>query len=349
MKKLFMLFLLSSATGLWAQNIGVNTNTPQYPITMSSALGDKISFWGGDGAPNTNHYGIGVQGALLQMFTPPGGDIAFGTGRSAAFSENLRISSLGDVSSKGTFAGYTFYDRLDQVTIAKRFVWYNNGGAARLFSGTGGDVMAVKHNGFVGIGVADPLAKLHINGALRIADGSQGAGKVLTSDAAGNTSWEQAALSSPDRFMLLYDWSATTQPSQYMQAYETSVDISISTTTGVVTINKSGLYHFETNIEVSTVLGSDFSQSATAPELFKATMLVTSANAIINNMKFPLFRTPFLKENAATLCKGIGRGSIDIYLVAPATVKLEFATTNNRTLNAANFSDNYFSGYLISE
>lgn len=134
-----------------------------------------------------------------------------------------------------------------------------------------------------------------------------------------------------------------------MQAYETSLDMSINTTTGVVSINKSGLYHFETNIEVTTVLGADFSQFAAAPELFKVTMLVTTANVTINNMKFPLFRTPFLKENAATFCKGIGRGSIDIYLQAPATVKLEFTTTNNRVLNAGSFSDNYFSGYLISE
>ena len=138
-------------------------------------------------------------------------------------------------------------------------------------------------------------------------------------------------------------------PSLYYQRYETSNNITISTVTGVVSITRSGLYHFEVNTEVTTVVGGDFSQFAAAPEMFKATMLVTSANPSFSNIKLPIFRTPFLRENAATLCKGIGRGSIDIYLSAPATVKLEFTTTNNRFLSAGSFDDNYLSGYLISE
>jgi hypothetical protein len=349
MKKIFFLLLITSSTKLFAQNIGLQTTNPNYPLTMPSVLGDKISFWGGAGAPNSHHYGIGVQGALLQLFTPPGGDIALGTGRSGDFTENFRVSSLGDVISKGTFAGYTFYDRSDLATVAKRFVWYNAGGVAKLFSGTIGDVMAIKHNGNVGIGVTDPQAKLHINGSLRIADGSQGTGKFLMSDAAGNTSWSEAALDNNERFILMYDFSNSLQPNAYTQGYETSPDISINTSTGLVSINKTGLYHFEVYTEVSTVLGADFSQFDPNPEIFGCRLAVTVSSTSINNLKFPIFRNPFLKENAATLCKGIGRGSIDIYLAAPATVKLEFSTTNNRTLNSGIFGENYFSGYLISQ
>ena len=42
----------------------------------------------------------------------------------------------------------------------------------------------------VGIGTATPNAKLHVNGTLKVADGSQGAGKILTSDATGLASWQ---------------------------------------------------------------------------------------------------------------------------------------------------------------
>ncbi len=47
----------------------------------------------------------------------------------------------------------------------------------------------------VGIGTSDPLAKFHLNGSLRIEDGNQAAGKVLTSDASGNATWQTVASS----------------------------------------------------------------------------------------------------------------------------------------------------------
>lgn len=41
----------------------------------------------------------------------------------------------------------------------------------------------------IGIGTTAPLARLDINGSVRIADGTQGAGKVLVSDASGIATW----------------------------------------------------------------------------------------------------------------------------------------------------------------
>ncbi len=54
------------------------------------------------------------------------------------------------------------------------------------------DGLAVQGN--VGIGTSAPTNLLHVNGAVRISDGSQGLNKVLTSDAAGVATWKQMAV-----------------------------------------------------------------------------------------------------------------------------------------------------------
>jgi endosialidase-like protein len=50
-------------------------------------------------------------------------------------------------------------------------------------------------SGNVGIGTATPGAKLDVQGAVKVVDGTQGAGKVLTSDANGLASWQSPAVS----------------------------------------------------------------------------------------------------------------------------------------------------------
>lgn len=51
------------------------------------------------------------------------------------------------------------------------------------------DDFVITSDGNVGIGTATPQAKLHIVGSLKINDGSQGAGKFLSSDQNGNLAW----------------------------------------------------------------------------------------------------------------------------------------------------------------
>ena len=47
-----------------------------------------------------------------------------------------------------------------------------------------------RYGGNVGIGTTSPDSKLHVEGQVKIVDGSEGADKVLTSDASGLASWE---------------------------------------------------------------------------------------------------------------------------------------------------------------
>ena len=75
-------------------NVGIGIATPDYPLQFKSAVGDKISLFGGTGA----HYGLGIQAALLQMYSAGiTDDIAFGYGTSAAFTEAVRIKGTGEV------------------------------------------------------------------------------------------------------------------------------------------------------------------------------------------------------------------------------------------------------------
>ncbi len=75
-------------------NLGIGTGTPNFPLSFPSTLGDKIGFWGGEG----NHYGLGIQGKLLQIHTPEKeSDIAFGYGSSGSFTETMRITGNGSV------------------------------------------------------------------------------------------------------------------------------------------------------------------------------------------------------------------------------------------------------------
>jgi len=55
------------------------------------------------------------------------------------------------------------------------------------------DHVRIMYNGNVGIGTTSPTAKLDVEGNVKVADGTQGSGKVLTSDANGLASWQTPA------------------------------------------------------------------------------------------------------------------------------------------------------------
>ncbi|MFD0962867.1 tail fiber domain-containing protein [Pseudofulvibacter geojedonensis] len=72
------------------------------------------------------------------------------------------------------------------------------------------DILVMERDGNVGIGVADPVERLHITGKIRMVDGNQAVGRVLTSDANGTATW--AALpSSSSNSSLIIDTDSDTQ------------------------------------------------------------------------------------------------------------------------------------------
>ena len=105
--------------------------------------------------------------------------------------QSLRIhsssSSPGQVSIDLLRAGTSFYDwQIRNTGGDLRFSWSADDLA------TVNDVFCLKHStGRVGIGSNSPAAQLHTTGTVRFAGaGTPGTGKVLTSDAQGNATWE---------------------------------------------------------------------------------------------------------------------------------------------------------------
>ncbi|MFM2359113.1 MAG: hypothetical protein RLY16_1106 [Bacteroidota bacterium] len=96
MKKYFSLAIfLSLSTYLFAQNVGIGTTTPRYPLSFPPTLGQKLTLWD-DGNASGNNYGIGVQSGQLQIHAYTNiDDIIFGYGKSTALTERMRIINSG--------------------------------------------------------------------------------------------------------------------------------------------------------------------------------------------------------------------------------------------------------------
>lgn len=163
-------------------NIGIGELNPSVPLNFTSATGNKIALWG-NGA---NHYGLGIQASLLQVYTMDNSnDIAFGYGSSTAFSENMRIKGNGRVGIGEPNPGFPL--NFASGTGNKIALWGNSGNhygfgiQASLLQVYSNDVsadiafgygnsnaftenMRVKGNGNVGIGTNNPMQRLHVAG-----------------------------------------------------------------------------------------------------------------------------------------------------------------------------------------
>jgi hypothetical protein len=116
-----------------------------------------------------------------------GDKLIFGDG--SAISDSI-CSIYRPTSTDGVMIrGYDIYIR-SQVTP----IQLQSGSTINMMDLLGNTKMIVNpQTGNVGIGTTAPTAKLDVIGSVKISDGSQGVGKVLTSDASGNATWQNAS------------------------------------------------------------------------------------------------------------------------------------------------------------
>ena len=152
--------------------MGLGTGTPQNLLDVEGSMVIGSSFSGTNTAP--------VNGMLVQ------GNVGIGTTvpqqkldvQGNALVRGTEFDSVGD--SAVLYVGDT--DSRVQNT-------YGTGLQLYTYPGSSPAITIETGTNNVGIGTELPVAKLDVAGNVRIADGTQGAGKVLTSDASGNAAW----------------------------------------------------------------------------------------------------------------------------------------------------------------
>ena len=175
--------------------------------------GDIIMQINGLGGNNGN-VGIGTTspGNKLHVYAKNNEGILIGT--PYYDSENTRKNSIDFLAWRDTYDGNNVYVG---ASISTQRVWTCCGGWPSggypgiaqtdliISTRNSADIsvppaerIRVTYDGNVGIGTSSPGAKLEIAGQIKITGGSPGAGKVLTSDAAGLATWNTAASGSGD-------------------------------------------------------------------------------------------------------------------------------------------------------
>lgn len=168
--------LASNTTGTTDTAVGIaalmNNTTGDHNVAVGgSALLDNVT-----GNDNT------AVGQVALRKTTGSGNIGVGFGAGGFITDPAVNESGSNNIFIGTGARPGDVDLVNATAIGYKAVV--NGDNNMVLGGTG--VNAVD----VGIGVENPDTTLHVVGNVKIVDGNQGAGKVLTSDAAGLASWQ---------------------------------------------------------------------------------------------------------------------------------------------------------------
>ena len=100
-----------------------------------------------------------------------------------------QLDIMGTTESRSRFRYGTETTGLTIGNWANEAYIYNELNTDLVFGTNNLTRVRIKNDGNVGIGTDTPAAKLDVAGTVKISDGSQGAGKVLTSDANGLATW----------------------------------------------------------------------------------------------------------------------------------------------------------------
>lgn len=165
---------------------------------LFNVAGDPTAF----GLSAKNNFRVDTNGAN-RMIVTSAGNVGVGTTTPFAKLEVAgQVATLGAGghlidTPNGTSQSIQFRNRTGGwdagfITVSK-IAGSNNDGTMLLKTGNGGDQLFLGATGNVGINTTAPDTKLHLVGTsgttLKIVDGNQAAGKVLTSDANGVASW----------------------------------------------------------------------------------------------------------------------------------------------------------------
>lgn len=197
MKHLFILFLLTDCIhSVHAQNVGIGTQTPAYPLTVYSnatgivqegpnvKVGMAVSAFAGYIRTFTNHaLHFSTNNGPTQMALVPTGQLGFGTALPSA--KLHAVGSMNDMlmleNSTALASGITnriifktglYYTGMitthGQGSDAAKMAFYTQ--ATSSSPSNLAERMTILNNGYVGINNSAPQYRLDINGATRVSD-----------------------------------------------------------------------------------------------------------------------------------------------------------------------------------
>lgn len=196
-------------------NVGIGTTQPNALLQFSNTVTNRKMVLYDTNNNDHQYYGLGINGATFRYQTDSTlADHVFFAGVNATTSNELmRVKGNGNVGiginptyrldvvgSGGSSIDFRTSGRI-WTNSTDGGIWLNNLQDAFMgnisttqfgfwSSSVGWTAFNItKSNGFVGIGTATPAQKVDIIGKIKITDGTQGVGRVLSSDANGVGTW----------------------------------------------------------------------------------------------------------------------------------------------------------------
>lgn len=277
-------------------NIGIGTVLPNAPLQFANTITNrKIVLWE-NADNDHEFYGFGINGSVLRYQTAstgsdhafysavdPGtskeimrlkGDGKVGIGTSspnATLEAQSNVTGIPILRLSGVNEAYQDFYPLGNAggrygwlgfsaSEPNKFFMFNDRPGDMSFITGGGERLILKSNGNVGIGVPNPLEKLEVSGKtktteLQITSGAAG-GKVLTSDAAGNASWQAGNSNTGIEVSTLASQvvnSGVTSKVIFDLKY-TDPAIAFSIANSEWTIPSAGFYHIGASLKFFTML-----------------------------------------------------------------------------------------------
>jgi len=155
--------------------------------TWTTPTGGSSNLADGTAAGNTTYWN-GTDWVETSNLFSNGTNVGIGT-----TTPTSQFDIMGTTESRSRFRYGTETAGLTIGNWANEAYVYNELNTDLVFGTNSATRVRIKNDGNVGIGTDTPGAKLDVAGTIKITDGSQGAGKILTSDANGLATWATPA------------------------------------------------------------------------------------------------------------------------------------------------------------
>lgn len=238
-------------------NASSNTGSLTNGLTFGGGSGEGIA---SNRSGSANQYGLDFYtGGNKSMSIANSGNVGIGTTVPYHILQlNSRSTTSASLQLTNTFTDTTSSDGALFTMDNDELIIENQEPSKIKIRNSGVDRITITPFGFVGINQATPAARLDVNGNVKITDGTEGAGKVLTSDVSGNASWQAPPAQVAFKAYLYFNnFTVNNQTNNIpWDSVEYNYGSAFNQGTGLFTAPSTGLYFIHCQVEwASTFTG----------------------------------------------------------------------------------------------